>query len=114
MPRRAKVAKVNHANTEENTPMMCKAQVAGWKVEVILDSGLSIRIVSKNFLESLGRRIEKPSDRGIIGIHSEKCLSLGIVTQVLIKLGRITVTVNMEVIDANGYSLVLGTDWLRR
>jgi hypothetical protein len=48
---------------------MCKAQVAGWKVEVILDSGSSISIVSKNFMESLGRKIEKPSERRITGIH---------------------------------------------
>jgi hypothetical protein len=55
-PKRTKMAKVaNHTKIEGNTPMMCKAQVAGWKVEVILDSGSSISIVSKNFMESLGR-----------------------------------------------------------
>jgi hypothetical protein len=108
----AKVA--NHTKIEGNTPMMCKAQVAGWKVEVILDSGSSISIVSKNFMESLGRRIEKPSERRITGIHGEKRPSLGIVTQVPVKIRSMAVAVDMEVIDASGYSLVLGTDWLKR
>jgi hypothetical protein len=114
-PKRAKIAKVaNHTKVDGNTPMMCKAQVAGWKVEVILDSGSSISIVSKKFMESLGRRVEKPSERRITGIHGEKRPSLGIVTQVPVKIGSVTVAVDTEVIDASGYSLVLGTDWLKR
>ena len=94
--------------------MTCKAQVARWKVEVILDSGSSISIISKNFMESIGRRIEKTSGRKITGIHGERCSSLGIVTQVPIKLEEIVVAVDMEVIDATGYTLILGTDWLRK
>ena len=114
-PKRAKATKVaNHTKIEGNTPMMCKAQVAGWKVEVILDSGSSISIVSKSFMESLGRRVERSSERRITGIHGEKRSSLGIVTQVPVKIGSVTVAVDTEVIDASGYSLVLGTDWLRK
>jgi hypothetical protein len=65
-------------------------------------------------MESLGRRVEKPSERRITGIHGEKRPSLGIVTQVPVKIGSVTVAVDTEVIDASGYSLVLGTDWLKR
>ena len=104
----------NHTKVDGNTPMMCKVQVAGWKVEVILDSGSSISIVSKKFMESLGRRVEKQSERRITGIHGEKRPSLGIVTQVPVKIGSVTVAVDTEVIDVSGYSLVLGTDWLKR
>ena len=94
--------------------MTCKAQVAGWKVEVILDSGSSISIISKKFMESIGRRIEKESGRRITGIHGERRPSLGVVTQVPIKMEEIVVAVDMEVIDAIGYALILGTDWLRK
>jgi len=114
-PKRTRVVKMaNHTTVEGNTPMTCKAQVAGWKVEVILDSGSSISIISKNFMESIGRRIEKTSGRRITGIHGERRPSLGIVTQVPIKLEEIVVAVDMEVIDAAGYALILGTDWLRK
>ena len=114
-PKRTRVVKMaNHTAIEGNTPMTCKAQVAGWKVEVILDSGSSISIISKKFMESIGRRIEKVSGRKITGIHGERRPSLGIVTQVPIKLEEIVVAVDMEVIDAAGYALILGTDWLRK
>ena len=65
-------------------------------------------------MESIGRRIEKTSGRRITGIHGERRPSLGIVTQVPIKLEEIVVAVDMEVIDAAGYALILGTDWLRK
>src|SRR6185369_10856300 len=114
-PKRTRVVKMaNHTAIEGNTPMTCKAQVAGWKVEVILDSGSSISIISKKFMESIGRRIEKVSGRKITGIHGERRPSLGIVTQVPIKMEEIVVAVDMEVIDATGYALILGTDWLRK
>jgi hypothetical protein len=45
-PKRTRVVKMaNHTTVEGNTPMTCQAQVAGWKVEVILDSGSSISII---------------------------------------------------------------------
>ncbi|CAG8824921.1 7700_t:CDS:1, partial [Dentiscutata erythropus] len=73
--------KINQTNTEGNTPMMCKVQVVRWKVEIILNSSLSISIVCKNFLESLGQRIEKLSNRRIIDIYGEKYSSLEILIQ---------------------------------
>ncbi|CAG8777613.1 18196_t:CDS:2, partial [Dentiscutata erythropus] len=115
VPRRAKVTKTaNHTKVEGNTPMICKAQVAGWKVDIILDSGSSISIISENFMKSLGRKINKSSDKKIISIHGERRSSMGVVTQVQVKLGSVTVATDMEVISATGYALVLGTNWLRK
>ncbi|RHZ48323.1 hypothetical protein Glove_553g11 [Diversispora epigaea] len=59
-------------------------------------------------------KAQKTSGRKITDIHRERCPSLGIVTQVPIKLEEIVVAVDMEVIDAAGYALILGTDWLRK
>ena len=36
-----------------NTPMICKGQVGGWTVEIILDSGSSASIMSKKFMDHL-------------------------------------------------------------
>ncbi|RHZ85394.1 hypothetical protein Glove_66g28 [Diversispora epigaea] len=93
-PKHAKLAKItNHTKVEGNIFIMYKAQ---------------------SFIDSLGRRVEKSSERRIMDIHGEKCSSLRIVTQVPVKLGSVIIAVDMEVINASRYSLVLGTDWLRR
>jgi len=65
-------------------------------------------------MESLGRRIEGLLNRRIIGIHGERRPNLEIVIQVPVKLENKTMAVDMEVINATGYALVLGTDWLRK
>ncbi|RHZ80083.1 hypothetical protein Glove_139g208 [Diversispora epigaea] len=81
VPKRTKLAKIaNHTKIEGNTPMICKTQVAELKVEVILNNGFFISIVSKSFMESLGRSVEKSSERRIISIYSEKRSSLEILT----------------------------------
>ncbi|RHZ85287.1 hypothetical protein Glove_67g147 [Diversispora epigaea] len=46
------MAKVtNHTKVERNISIMCKAQVARLKVEVIFNSGSSISIVLKSFMK---------------------------------------------------------------
>src|SRR6185369_11730116 len=50
----------------------------------------------------------------ITGIHGNKKSSLGIVEDISVHLGDVVVSTNMEVIDTQVYSMVLGTDWLRK
>jgi hypothetical protein len=47
---------VQLATTYNNTPMICKGQVGGWTVDIILDSGSSTSIISKKFLDHLERK----------------------------------------------------------
>jgi hypothetical protein len=50
----------------------------------------------------------------ITGIHGTKKSSLGIVEDIPVYLGDMIVSTDMEVIDTSAYSMVLGTDWLRK
>jgi len=36
------------------TPLSCKAMVCGWTIDLIIDSGSSISVISKKFLEDIG------------------------------------------------------------
>jgi hypothetical protein len=53
--------KAEEANLGEgsyrNTPMICKGQVKGWTADIILDSGSSTSIISRNFLEYLNLQV---------------------------------------------------------
>jgi len=50
----------------------------------------------------------------ITGIHGNKKASLGIVDNIAVHIGDVVISTDMEVIDTQAYSLVLGTDWLRK
>ena len=49
--------------------MYCKAKVDGQEIELILDSRSSGSVVTKKFLEKVGRKINQPSNINMIGIH---------------------------------------------
>jgi hypothetical protein len=77
-PRRKRTPKEKKEKEEEaligstsysNTPMICKGQVGGWTVDIILDSGSSATIISKDFLDRLKKTPIRKSDRMITGIH---------------------------------------------
>lgn len=50
----------------------------------------------------------------ITGIHGNKKSSLGICDNIAVHIGDVVVSADMEIIDTQAYSLVLGTDWLRK
>ncbi|KAG9288342.1 hypothetical protein G9A89_021373 [Geosiphon pyriformis] len=57
---------------------ICKAQVAGYFIDLILNSRLSVSIIAKHFLEAIGRKINELSTRPITNIHSDKKKDLSI------------------------------------
>src|SRR6185295_10110420 len=109
-----KELEINLATTYSNTPMICKGQIGGWTVDIILDSGSSTSIISKKFLDHLKRKANRQSNRMITGIHGDKKSSLGICDNIAVHIGDVVVSADMEIIDTQAYNLVLGTDWLRK
>ncbi|KAG9298711.1 hypothetical protein G9A89_012779 [Geosiphon pyriformis] len=49
------------ADNSNVTSLICKAQVAGYFINLILDSGLSVSVIAKHFFEAIGRKIDEPS-----------------------------------------------------
>ncbi|KAG9307377.1 hypothetical protein G9A89_017206 [Geosiphon pyriformis] len=66
------------ANNSNIIPLICKAQVAGYFIDLILDSGLFVSIIAKHFLEAIGRKINELSTRPMTNVHGNKKKSLGI------------------------------------
>ncbi|KAG9294818.1 hypothetical protein G9A89_008510 [Geosiphon pyriformis] len=66
------------ADNSNVIPLICKAQVAGYFINLILDSGLSISVIAKHFLEAIGRKIDELFTRPITNIHGDKKKGLGI------------------------------------
>ncbi|KAG9284814.1 hypothetical protein G9A89_003737 [Geosiphon pyriformis] len=66
------------ADNSNITPLICKAQVAGYFIDLILDSKSSVSIIAKHFLEAIGRKIDESSTRLMTNVHGNKKKSLGI------------------------------------
>ncbi|KAG9303241.1 hypothetical protein G9A89_013567 [Geosiphon pyriformis] len=60
------------ADNSNVIPLICKAQVTGYFIDLILDSKLSVSIIAKHFLEAIGRKINEPSTRPMTNVHNNK------------------------------------------
>ncbi|KAG9300556.1 hypothetical protein G9A89_002434 [Geosiphon pyriformis] len=69
------------------TFLICKVQVAGYFINLILNSRLSVNVIVKHFLEAIGRKIDEPSTRPIT---------------------------NVQVSEAKDYTIIVGNEWLKK
>ncbi|KAG9288447.1 hypothetical protein G9A89_015653 [Geosiphon pyriformis] len=66
------------ANNSNITPLICKAQVAGYFINLILNSRLFVSVIAKHFLEAIGRKINELSTKPMTNVHDDKKKDLGI------------------------------------
>ncbi|KAG9299083.1 hypothetical protein G9A89_020396 [Geosiphon pyriformis] len=102
------------ANNSNVTPFICKAQVAGYFIDLILDSGSSVSVIAKHFLEAIGKKIDEPSIWPITNVHSDKKKGLGITKTVPVHINDISIETNMEVSKAKEYTIIVGNEWLKK
>ena len=81
------------------------------EIELILDSGSSGSVVTKKFLEKVGRKIDQPSNINMIGIHGDRKKALGEVTHLPIIIKNAELPINVVVSEAQDYDVLVGNDW---
>ncbi|KAG9298696.1 hypothetical protein G9A89_012764 [Geosiphon pyriformis] len=91
---------VGLADNSNVTPLICKAQVAGYFIDLILDSGLFVSVIVKHFLEAIGRKIDESSTRPMTNVHGDKKKRLGIAKAVSVHINGISIETDMEVSEA--------------
>ncbi|KAG9307182.1 hypothetical protein G9A89_017010 [Geosiphon pyriformis] len=69
-------------------PLICKAQVAGYFINLILDSRLSVSVIAKHFFEAIGRKIDD------------------IAKAIPVYINDISIETNMEVSEAKEYTII--------
>ncbi|KAG9296635.1 hypothetical protein G9A89_002906 [Geosiphon pyriformis] len=102
------------ANNSNVTPLICKAQVAGYFIDLILNSELSVSVIAKHFLKAIGRKIDEPSTRPITNVHGNKKKDLGIAKAIPVHINGISIETNMEVFEAKEYTIIVGNKWLKK
>ncbi|KAG9303236.1 hypothetical protein G9A89_013562 [Geosiphon pyriformis] len=105
---------VGLADNSNVTPLICKAQVAGYFIDLILDSGSSVSVIAKHFLEAIGRKINEPSTRPMTNVHGDKKKGLGIAKAVPVHINGISIETDMEVSEAKEYTIIVGNEWLKK
>ncbi|KAG9294469.1 hypothetical protein G9A89_001974 [Geosiphon pyriformis] len=102
------------ADNSNITPLICKAQMAGYFIDLILNSRSSMSVIAKHFLEAIDRKIDKPSTRPITNIHDNKKKFLRIAKAISVRINSISIETDMEISKAKEYIIIVGNKWLKK
>ncbi|KAG9294467.1 hypothetical protein G9A89_001972 [Geosiphon pyriformis] len=94
------------ANNSNVTSLICKAQVADYFIDLILDSRSFVSIIAKHFLKAIGRKIDESSTRPMTNVHSDKKKSLSITKAVSVRINSISIETDMEVSKTKEYTII--------
>ncbi|KAG9303105.1 hypothetical protein G9A89_005063 [Geosiphon pyriformis] len=102
------------ADNSNVTPLICKAQVTGYFINLILDSRSSVSVIAKHFLEAIGRKIDKSSTRPMTNVHGDKKKDLSIAKAIFVHINSISIETDMEVSKTKEYTIIVGNKWLKK
>ena len=79
-----------------------------------MDTGSTSSVASKSFLDSIGIKIDEPSSIKMVDINGGKKRSLGKVKNLSINIKGTIIPIDVDVSEANTYSVIVGNDWLTK
>src|SRR5260363_331284 len=93
------------------TPVKCNIKLQGKPYHAVIDSGATISMISYQVVKELGLKIEAPSTSLIVSAAGSSVRPLGIIKNLPIEIEGTTIPLDVEVMNATSYSLLLGNDW---
>ena len=96
------------------TPVKCNIKIKDKPYQAIIDSGASISMISYQIVKELGLKIDTCSSSLILSATGPSIRPLGIIKNLPIEIEGITIPLDVEVMDATSYSLLLGNDWSQK
>ena len=109
------VRQVNSAQETQKTPAYATCQVEDHIVEVIIDTGAGIGLISKDLLDKLRWHIEEPTNLTLVVADGKEATPLGMVKDIPVRFGNCTITVDKALVtQSTTYELILGNVWLHK
>src|SRR5260363_303306 len=105
--------------TQNQTPtyttlVKCNIKLQGKPYHAVIDSGAAVSMISHQFVKELGLKIEAPSTSLIVSAAGSSVRPLGIIKNLPIEIEGTTIPLDVEVMNATSYSLLLGNDWSQK
>lgn len=95
-------------------PLHCKATILGRNVNLVLDTGARINLVSKHFLDKIGKKIQKPTDVIVHTASGSTFRPLGEIDDLPIQIEDQSIPTMAYVSDTDEYDILICLAWLKR
>jgi hypothetical protein len=96
------------------TPVKCNIRLNQKPYQAIIDSGASVSMIAHSVVKELGLKIEQASTSLIISATGTSARPLGIIKDLLVEIEGALIPINVEVVPATSYTLLLGNDWSKK
>jgi hypothetical protein len=96
------------------TPVKCYIDIQDQTLPAIIDSGAAVSMISHQTVKDLGLKIEEPSTSLIVAATGTTSRPLGIIRNLPIRVQGKLIPLDVEVVPATSYSLLLGNDWSKK
>ena len=83
-------------------------------IEFIVDTGAGGCMIAKETLDRLGWGIEAPTTLTFTTSTGHDAVPLGKVREVPVRIGEITIPIDMIVVQTTTYEVILGNDWTKK
>ena len=100
------------SNRNDSTAAKVTLRINGKAQTAIIDSGAATSIITKPLLNRLGYKVDKTSKLVVVTANGARTKSLGIVSNVPIAFGKITILTSFQVLESKDEVLILGNEWL--
>src|SRR5260363_328353 len=105
--------------TQNQTPtyttlVKCNIKLQEKPYYAIIDSSAAISMISHQVVKELGLKIEAPSTSLIVSAAGFSVRPLGIIKNLPIEIEGTTIPLDVEVMNATSYSLLLDNDWSQK
>ncbi len=103
------------ASDEEFTATRCSANINGYEIKAIIDTGAACCAITRKLMEKLDMEIKMPSNISFRTADGSQHRSLGRLGRLHFTVGGIRTHADLEVIESkNDEILMLGTNWQRK
>ena len=107
-------AQTEDSDEERRTSAYTTCTIEDCVVEAIVDSGAGGSMIAKPLLDRLGWGIEEPTRMKFTTANGETATPLGLVRDIPIRFGGVTIPINAVVVQTTTYEIILGNDWLKK
>ena len=88
--------------------------IRGIGCPALVDTGASVSIIAKHFLDRLGWEIDAPATTTLVIANGKRSVPLGEMKDVPVQFGTEIIPIRMIVTNAKSYNVILGMSWLKK
>ena len=111
---RTKEISITDHDVSSTISLTTKVKIEDEWYSAIVDTGAAVSAISQTLMKKIGFTIQAPVTYKIKGVGGQRIIPLGVIHDFHVKIGKITIPIEVAVLDIPSCQLILGNDFLKK